>query len=70
MSKTGEVMNDICIMQDTIVESMENLVVEATKASYEQGWRAASEWAKRDDLVFDIGSPAYDKDRKFRLAGV
>jgi hypothetical protein len=30
--------------------------------AYEKGWRAAAKWADRDDLVFDIGSPAYLKD--------
>jgi len=36
--------------------------------AYEQGWRAAADWADRDDLVYDIGSPAYKKDRQDRIA--
>jgi hypothetical protein len=27
-----------------------------------QGWRMAAGWAKRDDLLADIGSPAYLKE--------
>lgn len=36
-------------------------------AAFEAGWRAAAEWAKRDDLVHDIDSPAYRIDRFNRL---
>ena len=39
------------------------LDVDAVMAlAYEKGWRNAAEWAGRDDLVFDIGSPSYNID--------
>lgn len=36
--------------------------------AYEKGWIAASKWAKRDDLVADIGSQAYVNERNLALA--
>ena len=44
-------------------------LVDATEleSAYEQGWREAAEWANADDLVCDIGSPAYLKDRARRI---
>jgi hypothetical protein len=27
--------------------------------AYEAGWIEAAYWARRDDLIYDIGSPAY-----------
>lgn len=38
--------------------------------AYAKGWRAASEWAKRDDLLADIGSPAYIVERDRLLAAL
>jgi hypothetical protein len=35
--------------------------------AYELGWRAASDWAKRGDLISDIDSPAYLEDRRSAL---
>lgn len=35
--------------------------------AFEQGFRACAEWAKREDLVSDIDSPAYIADRAKRL---
>lgn len=32
--------------------------------AYRLGWTAASEWAKRGDLLSDIGSSAYVRDRE------
>ena len=34
--------------------------------AYQQGWIAAATWANRDDLVLDIDSPAYLKERHER----
>lgn len=34
---------------------------------YAQGWEEACKWAKRDDLLFDMESPAYEKARDARL---
>lgn len=31
--------------------------------AYRAGWMNAACWAKRDDLISDIGSPEYIKDR-------
>lgn len=40
----------------------------ASDRAYEQGWRNAAAWADRDDLVADIGSPAYLKDMRAALS--
>lgn len=32
-------------------------------SAYEAGWRMAANWAKRDDLLADIGSAAYERDK-------
>lgn len=40
----------------------------AIKQAYELGWRRSAEWSKRDDLLSDIGSPAYKRDRAEDLA--
>ena len=31
--------------------------------AYAAGWRMAAIWAHRDDLLADIGSPAYERDK-------
>lgn len=36
--------------------------------AYEAGWIEASRWANRQDLVSDIPSPAYKRDRDASLA--
>ena len=38
------------------------------KKAYELGWIQASKWAEREDLIADIGSPAYTKDADAALA--
>lgn len=38
--------------------------VEQVNAAYEAGWLECACWAKRDDLIADIGSPAYIADRE------
>ena len=38
------------------------------KKAYELGWIQASKWAEREDLIDDIGSPAYTKDADAALA--
>ncbi len=35
---------------------------------FERGWRVCAEWASRPDLIADIGSPAYLKDRAAQRA--
>jgi hypothetical protein len=37
-------------------------------ADFEAGWRTAANWMDRDDLIADIGSPAYLDDRAKALA--
>jgi hypothetical protein len=34
---------------------------------YAAGWRQAARWAERNDLLADIGSPAYERDKAFVL---
>lgn len=36
--------------------------------AFEAGWRTAANWMERDDLIADIGSPAYVADRDAALA--
>jgi|TARA_R110000851_G_scaffold41409_3_gene103972 hypothetical protein len=35
--------------------------------AYREGWLEAAEWAKREDLNWDIGSPAFIDARKMRI---
>lgn len=48
---------------------MSHITQELDKA-YEAGWVEAACWAKRDDLVADIGSPAYIADREAHLDSI
>ena len=41
---------------------------DAVLKAFEAGWHVASGWAGREDLLHDIGSPAYIKDRTAALA--
>jgi hypothetical protein len=36
--------------------------------AFELGWRIAAEWAGRDDLIADIGSPVYEQDKSKALS--
>lgn len=38
------------------------------KKAYELGWIQASKWAKREDLIADIGSPTYVREADAALA--
>ena len=40
------------------------------EAAYEAGWVEAACWGKRDDLIADIGSPAYLNDRMAHLDSI
>jgi len=42
----------------------------ALQAAYREGWTTAAEWAGRDDLNSDIGSPAYLRERQKALDGI
>jgi hypothetical protein len=37
--------------------------------AYEKGWINAAKWAQRVDLISDIGSAAYERDKTAALAG-
>lgn len=43
---------------------------DALHAAYYAGWKKAASWAKRDDLIYDEGSMAYDADRDAALAEI
>lgn len=40
---------------------------EQLKRAYELGWLAAASWTLADDIVHDVGSPAYNDERDARL---
>lgn len=40
---------------------------QAISEAYDSGFRRCTEWARRDDLLCDVGSPAYLKDKAFDL---
>ncbi len=40
------------------------------KKAYELGWIQASKWAEREDLIDDIGSPAYVREADAALAAL
>jgi hypothetical protein len=37
--------------------------------AYAKGWRECAKWADREDLIADIGSPAYERDKAAALGG-
>jgi len=45
------------------VERMQSERDQAIKDAYKIGWVNCSVWANRDDIIADIESPAYIKDR-------
>lgn len=45
-------------------------MTEELKQAFDEGWRMAAEWAVRDDLVPDMESPQYAKERCDRLAAL
>jgi hypothetical protein len=40
------------------------------QAAFRAGWKVAAKWANRDDLMADIGSPAYLKDMAAALSPI
>jgi hypothetical protein len=58
---------------DTAIEALFTMKPDETTMridpdmAFEAGWRAAAEWAHRDDLLADIGSAAYNADMTARL---
>ncbi|GIK44957.1 MAG: hypothetical protein BroJett012_08600 [Betaproteobacteria bacterium] len=45
-------------------------LLEARQAGFDAGWRTAANWGERDDLIADIGSPAYIADRNAALLDI
>ena len=43
-------------------------VRQAANAIFAEGWYQACDWMERDDLKFDVDSPAFAADRAARLA--
>lgn len=43
---------------------------DALHAAYYAGWKKAASWTNRDDLIYDEGSMAYEKDRDAALAEI
>jgi len=41
---------------------------EGVDDAYAKGWRECAKWADREDLIADIGSPAYERDKAAALA--
>ena len=70
MSNTGTLVESFAKKHRAIVRDMEYLFTEAVNEAYEQGWREAAKWSRREDLIYDIGSPAYTSARCLRLLGI
>ena len=45
-------------------------VRQAANAIFAEGWYLACDWIERDDLKFDVDSPAFAADRAARLAAL
>ena len=45
-------------------------VRQAANAIFAEGWYLACDWLERDDLKFDVDSPAFAADRAARLAAL
>lgn len=56
------------IVAETYAE-VERLRADA-EGAYDAGWCKCAEWAERDDLKADVGSPAYVKDRDAAIDAV
>lgn len=41
-----------------------------TQAAFAAGWRQAAAWANRSDLLADVDSPAYMRERDIALAQI
>lgn len=40
----------------------------AKEAAFDEGWKMASQWGHRQDLVSDMDSPAYLRERAERIS--
>lgn len=45
-----------------VIEATPQCSTQSKAKMFEAGWRVASRWANRNDLLADIGSPAYLKE--------
>lgn len=53
-----------------MLKQLHTNIEEIKDLAYRQGWYAASDWAKRDDLISDVGSAAYLKEQERRLTNI
>jgi hypothetical protein len=49
-------------LRQAVQEAVEAEREKDMRAAFMFGWKAAATWANRDDLIADIGSPAYEVD--------
>jgi hypothetical protein len=45
-------------------------IIARERIAFDKGWVGAARWAKRDDLLADLDSPAYLRERDEALLGV
>ena len=55
---------------DQLREYAIQAVRQAANAIFAEGWYLACDWLERDDLKFDVDSPAFAADRAARLAAL
>ena len=51
-------------------DQLREYATEAANAIFAEGWYLACDWLERDDLKFDVDSPAFAADRAARLAAL
>jgi hypothetical protein len=49
------------------VEQQRQEDLQVIRNAYKEGWLVCARWAHRDDLIYDIGTAAYNKDRDAAL---
>ena len=55
---------------DQLREYAIQAVRQAANAIFAEGWYLVCDWLERDDLKFDVDSPAFAADRAARLAAL
>ena len=63
-------MQDLAKQATTPQPVQPSIDVQALQDAYRAGWEVASQWAERDDLMADIGSPAYLKEMAAALSQI
>jgi len=63
---SGIAVNKVCTVLYYTADQMREYgaacAAAAVKHAYTAGWVACAEWAKRDDLLADIDSPAFQRE--------